>query len=571
MLPRTFRSGGALDIKEYSSFDDALRAYYALPDTQRKALGAMNTRDLPGSLDFVQCVDGRDTIIQDYAKVDGWQNAEVMDIIAQLEQSITTREISPVPAVNFHITDDNIGEGGPKQKFARNIAAIETLFKLESENRNATTEEQEILSNYVGWGGLADVFDPDKGNWAQEYQTLKNLLSEDEYAAARASTLNAHYTSPTVIRSIYDAVGQMGFETGNILEPAMGVGNFFGMLPPEMQSSRLYGVELDSITGRIAQKLYPNAEIKVAGFETTDRRDFYDLAVGNVPFGNYKVSDKPYDKLGFSIHNYFFAKALDQIRPGGVVAFVTSRYTMDSKNSDARRYVAQRAELLGAIRLPNDAFKKNAGTEVVSDILFLQKRDHPIDIVPEWVNLDRTEEGHTMNSYFVAHPEMVLGDTVEESTAYGMDITVRPIEGMELSELLKEAVSHIQGTYQAVELPEADKGKEIETIPATPDVKNFSYTVVDGNVYFRENSLMRRVDLNEKAKDRVMGMVELRGIVNELIEYQLEDYPDEMITQKQAELNDAYDAFAAKNGLINNRAKGVVQPGDKLQNILKVR
>ena len=421
---------GALDIKEYSSFDDALRAYYALPDTQRKALGAMNTRDLPGSLDFVQCVDGKDTIIQDYAQVDGWQNAEVMDIIAQLEQSITTREIPPVPAVNFHITDDNIGEGGPKQKFARNIAAIETLFKLESENRNATTEEQEILSNYVGWGGLADAFDPDKGNWAKEYQTLKNLLSEDEYAAARASTLNAHYTSPTVIRSIYDAVGQMGFETGNILEPAMGIGNFFGMLPPEMQSSRLYGVELDSITGRIAQKLYPNAEIKVAGFETTDRRDFYDLAVGNVPFGNYKVSDKPYDKLGFSIHNYFFAKALDQVRPGGVVAFVTSRYTMDSKNSDARRYMAQRAELLGAIRLPNDAFKKNAGTEVVSDILFLQKRDHPIDIVPEWVNLDRTEEGHTMNSYFVAHPEMVLGDTVEESTAYGMDITVRPIEGI---------------------------------------------------------------------------------------------------------------------------------------------
>ena len=278
--------------------------------------------------------------------MDGWQNAEVMDIIAQLEQSITTREIPPVPAVNFHITDDNIGEGGPKQKFARNIAAIETLFKLESENRNATTEEQEILSNYVGWGGLADAFDPDKGNWAKEYQTLKNLLSEDEYAAARASTLNAHYTSPTVIRSIYDAVGQMGFETGNILEPAMGIGNFFGMLPPEMQSSRLYGVELDSITGRIAQKLYPNAEIKVAGFETTDRRDFYDLAVGNVPFGNYKVSDKPYDKLGFSIHNYFFAKALDQVRPGGVVAFVTSRYTMDSKNSDARRYMAQRRNCL---------------------------------------------------------------------------------------------------------------------------------------------------------------------------------------------------------------------------------
>jgi len=324
-----------------------------------------------------------------------------------------------------------------------------------------------------------------------------------------------------------------------------------------MQSSRLYGVELDSITGRIAQKLYPNAEIKVAGFETTDRRDFYDLAVGNVPLGNYKVSDKPYDKLGFSIHNYFFAKALDQVRPGGVVAFVTSRYTMDSENSDARRYLAQRAELLGAIRLPNDAFKKNAGTEVVSDIILLQKRDHPIDIVPDWVHLNRTEEGHTMNSYFVDHPEMVLGDTVLESTPYGKDdITVRPIPCAELSDLLKEAVSHIQGTYQAVELPEADKGKEAETIPATPDVKNYSYAVVDGEVYFRENSIMRHVELNEKAKDRVKGMVVLRGIVNELIEYQLEDYPDDMISQKQAELNDAYDAFTAKNGLINNRANG---------------
>ena len=319
------------------------------------------------------------------------ENREIFErMLAQDErnQSVKTGVVvdgKPVPAINFHITDEQIGEGGSKQKFARNIEAIETLFKLENEDRNATPEEQEILSNYVGWGGLSDAFDPDKGNWAQEYLTLKNLLSEDEYATARASTLNAHYTSPTVIQSIYDAVGQMGFETGNILEPSMGIGNFFGMLPPEMQSSRLYGVELDSITGRIAQKLYPNAEIKVAGFETTDRRDFYDLAVGNVPFGNYKVSDKPYDKLGFSIHNYFFAKALDQVRPGGIVAFVTSRYTMDSKNSDARRYLAQRAELLGAIRLPNDAFKKNAGTEVVSDIIFLQKRDHPIDIIPDWV------------------------------------------------------------------------------------------------------------------------------------------------------------------------------------------
>ena len=488
------------------------------------------------------------------------ENREIFErMLAQDERNQSVKagavvEGKPVPAVNFHITDDHLGEGGPKQKFARNMEAIETLFKLENEDRNATPEEQEILANFVGWGGLSDAFDPDKGNWAQEYLTLKNLLSEDEYAAARASTLNAHYTSPTVIQSIYDAVGQMGFETGNILEPSMGIGNFFGMLPPEMQSSRLYGVELDSITGRIAQKLYPNAEIKVAGFETTDRRDFYDLAVGNVPFGNYKVSDKPYDKLGFSIHNYFFAKALDQVRPGGIVAFVTSRYTMDSKNSDARRYLAQRADLLGAIRLPNDAFKKNAGTEVVSDIIFLQKRDHPIDIVPDWVHLNHTDDGHTMNSYFVEHPEMILGETVEESTAYGMDITVRPMEGAELSDLLKEAVSHIKGTYQAVELPETEKGKEAETIPASPDVKNFSYTVVDGEVYFRENSIMRHLDLNEKAKERVAGMVELRGIVNELIEYQLEDFPDEMILQKQAELNTAYDAFTAKHGLINHRA-----------------
>ena len=550
---------GALSLKEYSTFEDALRAYHELPNTQMKALGAMNTaRPFPGSLDFVQCKDGQDTIVEDYKKVAGWEHPEVQEVISKIETAIQTKAVPEVPASNYHITDDHIGEGGPKQKFARNIEAIETLFQLERENRNATPEEQEVLASYVGWGGLADAFDPDKGNWSQAYTTLKNLLSEDEYAAARASTLNAHYTSPTVIRAIYDAVAQMGFETGNILEPSMGIGNFFGMLPPEMQSSQLYGVELDSITGRIAQKLYPNAEIKVAGFETTDRRDFYDLAVGNVPFGNYKVADKPYDKLGFSIHNYFFAKSLDQVRPGGVVAFVTSRYTMDSKNSDARRYLAQRAELLGAIRLPNDAFKKNAGTEVVSDIIFLQKRDHPIDIVPEWVNLNRTEDGFTMNSYFVDHPEMIMGELTTESTQYGKDeLTVVPREGADLGELLKEAVSNIQGSYQAVELPEADSlGIRQETIPARPDVKNFSYAVVDGEVYFRENSVMRHVDLNDKAKERVTGMVELRRIVGELIEYQLEDFPDDMISGKQAELNDAYDAFTAKNGLINNRANG---------------
>ena len=549
---------GALSLKEYSTFEDALRAYYELPNTQMKALGAMNTgQPLPGSLDFMQCKDGQDTILEDYKKVAGWKHPEVLEIIRRLETAIQTKEIPDIPAVNFHITDDHLGEGGTKAKFRANMDAIHVLKELEFDGRNATPEEQEILSQYVGWGGLPDAFDENKVNWAEEFRELYTALSPEEYAAARASTLNAHYTSPTVIRAIYDAVGQMGFETGNILEPAMGIGNFFGMLPDAMRNSNLYGVELDSISGRIAQKLYPNAEIKVAGFETTDRRDFYDLAVGNVPFGNYKVSDKPYDKLGFSIHNYFFAKTLDQVRPGGVVAFVTSRFTMDSKNSDARKYMAQRAELLGAIRLPNTAFKANAGTEVVSDIIFLQKRDHPIDIMPDWVQLNTTPDGYTMNSYFVEHPEMVLGELSMESTQYGKDdLTVRPREDMELADLLREAVTRIGGTYAPAELTEEANSQEKEqiTIPARPDVKNFSYTVVDDEVYFRENSVMRLVELNDKAKERVSGMVELRRIVNELIEYQLEDYPDDMIQAKQVELNAAYDAFTAKNGLINNRA-----------------
>ena len=551
---------GALDIKEYSSFDDALRAYYALPDTQRKALGAMNTRDLPGSLDFVQCVNGKDTIIQDYAKVDGWQNAEVMDIIAQLEQSITTREIPPVPAVNFHITDDNIGDGGPKQKFARNIEAIRTLFKLEKEHRGATAEEQQVLSQYVGWGGLADAFDPSKDSWAKEYAELKGLLSEDEYAAARSSVLNAHYTSPTVIRGIYNAVERMGFRSGNILEPSMGVGNFFGMLPDSMADSRLYGVELDSITGRIAKKLYPQADITVAGFETTDRRDFYDLAVGNVPFGQYKVNDKAYNKLGFSIHNYFFAKAIDQVRPGGIVAFVTSRYTMDSKDSTARKHMAERADLLGVIRLPNNAFRANAGTDVVSDIIFLQKRDRPIDHEPDWVQLGKTEDGFAINQYFVDHPEMILGVLSTESTQYGREeLTVAPIEGTSLADQLAEAVQHIEGQYAEVEVetPDiADAENEKHILPADPEVKNFSYTVVDGEVFYRENSVMTQVELSDTAKGRVTGMVELRQIVNDLIDQQLNDYPDEDIKATQERLNAAYDAFTAKYGLLNDRKNG---------------
>ncbi len=461
------------------------------------------------------------------------------------------------PAGNFRITDDHLGEGGAKQKCARNIEAIRTLFKLEEEHRGATAEEQQVLSQYVGWGGLADAFDSGKDSWAKEYVELKGLLSEDEYAAARSSTLNAHYTSPTVIRGIYDAVERMGFHSGNILEPSMGVGNFFGMLPDTMADSRLYGVELDSITGRIAKKLYPQADITVAGFETTDRRDFYDLAVGNVPFGQYKVNDKAYNKLGFSIHNYFFAKAIDQVRPGGVVAFVTSRYTMDSKDSTARKHMAERADLLGAIRLPNNAFRANAGTDVVSDIIFLQKRDRPADIEPDWVQLGKTEDGFAINQYFVDHPEMVLGELTAESTQYGREeLTVAPIEGTNLADQLAEAVQHIEGNYTAVEIaaPDvADAEAQRKTLPADPTVKNFSYTVVDGEIYYRENSIMTQIELSDNAKGRVAGMVELRQIVNELIQQQLNDFPDEDIKASQAKLNAAYDAFTAKYGLINDK------------------
>ena len=489
-------------------------------------------------------MDGKVQTFPDAAALDEARNAEPV----------------PEPAGNFRITDDHLGEGGAKQKYARNIEAIRTLFKLEQEHRGATAEEQQVLSRYVGWGGLADAFDPNKDSWAKEYAELKELLSEDEYAAARSSTLNAHYTSPVVIRSIYEAVEKMGFRSGNILEPSMGVGNFFGMLPDSMADSRLYGVELDSITGRIAKMLYPQADITVAGFETTDRRDFYDLAVGNVPFGQYKVNDKAYNKLGFSIHNYFFAKAIDQVRPDGVVAFVTSRYTMDSKDSTARKHMAERADLLGAIRLPNNAFKANAGTDVVSDIIFLQKRDRPADIEPDWVQLGKTEDGFAINQYFVDHPEMVLGELTAESTQYGREeLTVAPIEGAVLSDQLAEAVQHIEGQYTAAEVDAPDIAEEEttrRTLPADPDVKNFSYTVVDGEVFYRENSVMTQVELSDTAKGRVTGMVELRQIVNELIDQQLNDYPDEDIQTTQAKLNAAYDAFTAKYGLLNDRRNG---------------
>ena len=463
-------------------------------------------------------------------------------------------------AENFRITDDELGVGGAKAKFRANMDAINLLKELEFEGLQASPEQQEILSRYVGWGGLADAFDESKDNWKDEFAELYATLSPEEYAAARASTLNAHYTSPTVIRAIYDAVENMGFQTGNILEPSMGVGNFFGMLPESMKSSRLYGVELDSITGRIAKQLYPKADITVAGFETTDRKDFFDLAVGNVPFGQYQVSDRAFDKLGFSIHNYFFAKALEQVRPGGVVAFVTSRYTMDAKDSAARKYIAQRADFLGAIRLPNNAFRANAGTDVVSDIIFLQKRDRPIEIEPDWVHLGANADGFAINQYFIDHPEMVLGRQTSESTQYGrQDFTVAPIEGADLAEQLSGAIRNIRGTYAEAELPDLGEDETIvETIPADPNVRNFSYTVVDGELYYRQNSIMTKPDFNATAKERSKGMVELRDCVQKLISQQMDGFiSDETIRQTQTELNTLYDGFTAKYGLINSRANAL--------------
>ena len=491
--------------------------------------------------------------------------SEMGEFVPDPDDAISQAEIdepfAPLPpAENFRILDDNLGKGGAKEKFWRNIKAIATLKQIESENRNATPEEQHILSQYVGWGGLADAFDTDKAGWRVEYDELKGVLTPEEYAAARASTLNAHYTSPTVIRAIYDAVENMGFQTGNILEPSMGVGNFFGMLPESMKSSRLYGVELDSITGRIAKQLYPKADITVAGFETTDRKDFFDLAVGNVPFGQYQVSDRAFDKLGFSIHNYFFAKALEQVRPGGVVAFVTSRYTMDAKDSAARKYIAQRADFLGAIRLPNNAFRANAGTDVVSDIIFLQKRDRPIEIEPDWVHLGANADGFSINQYFIDHPEMVLGRQTSESTQYGrQDFTVAPIEGADLAEQLSGAIRNIRGTYAEAELPDLGEDETIvETIPADPNVRNFSYTVVDGELYYRQNSIMTKPDFNATAKERAKGMVELRDCVQKLISQQMDGFiSDETIRQTQAELNTLYDGFTAKYGLINSRANAL--------------
>lgn len=503
----------------------------------------------------------------DTQKADGQEETDtgISDSLIEPDQSIQSK---PVPAQNFHITDDHIGEGGAKQKFRANMDAIHTLHQLEIENRNATEPEQEILSKYVGWGGLADAFDEKKDAWADEYHELKNTLTEGEYTAARESTLNAHYTSPVIIRGIYRALEQIGFKGGNILEPSMGIGNFFGMLPDSVQNSRLYGVELDSVSGRIAKKLYPKAQITVAGFETTNQHNFYDLAIGNIPFGNYKVNDRAYNRLGFSIHNYFFAKALDQIRTGGIVAFVTSHYTMDSKNPSARRYLAQRAKLLGAIRLPDNAFRANAGAEVVSDILFFQKRDHIIDVDENWIHLGTASNGYAINSYFVEHPEMVLGTLEEQSTQFGKSCTVKADPNRELSDALEEAVSRIAGHYEPIQstrsgsVSESDTQKVEETLPADPSVSNYSYTLENGEIYYRENSIMRRINRSGAAKERIKGLLQIRTALKRVMQLQIEDASDEEVHRAQEQLGNIYDAFTKKYGLINSRQNAQVLDGD---------
>ena len=464
---------------------------------------------------------------------------------------------------NFRITDDQLGEGGAKTKYAFNIAAIQALKQIEAEGRQATPQEQEILSGYVGWGGIPQAYDGNNAQWSEEYQQLKSLLTDEEYAAARGSTLNAHYTSPMVIRAMYEALGNMGFQSGNILEPSCGVGNFFGMLPESMSQSRLYGVELDSITGRMARQLYPDARIEITGFEKTNRKDFFDVAVGNVPFGNYKVADRAFDKYGFLIHDYFLAKTLEQVRPGGVIAFITSKGTMDKASPDVRRYIAQRAELLGAIRLPNNAFKANAGTEVTSDILFLQKREHPIDIEPDWIHLGQTADGIPVNSYFVDHPDMMLGRMQWDKSMYGneKETTCEPIPSADLAQQLHAAVRNIDGEYKRIEISEMDMNGE-RTIPADPDVRNFSYALVNGQVYYRENSVMTRPVLNQTTQERIKGMIELRDCVRKLIDLQLTDGSDAEIRAQQAELGRLYDAFSAEYGIINGKANGRAFEGD---------
>lgn len=467
-------------------------------------------------------------------------------------------ELPPARAAsNYRIIDDHLGEGGPKDKYTYNMYAIIMLKQIESENRAAAPGEQEILAHYVGWGGISDVFDSDKEGWQKEYKDLKETLTLEEYDSARASVLNSHYTSPVIIKFMYEALSSIGFQSGNILEPSCGIGNFFGCLPEDMQKSKLYGVEIDNISGRIARHLYPKARIIVCGFESTDfPTNFFDLAIGNVPFGQYQVNDQKYNRLNFTIHNYFLVKSLELVRPGGILAFVTSRYMMDAKNTEVRQYLAERADLLGAVRLPRNAFRANAGTDVVSDIIFLQKRDTPALDIPAWVQTDENAEGFQVNRYFLDNPQMVLGTPASRSTQYGkLEYTVFPIPDADLGEQLREAVSHIHGKYQAAVHEDEESTSETDVIPADPMVKNYSFTIVKRDVYYRENSIMKKMDLSVTTKSRVVGMINLRDCVHRLINLQLDECISESdIKAKQAELNRIYDAYTRKYGLINDRA-----------------
>ena len=569
-------SAAPLSVTEYPDREEALEAYFALPVDTMKGFGVVNTKELPGSLDFIQCRDGKDTLIEDYAKTDddSWRNPEIEGLVDQLKEKLAERDkpIAPPPQkqrggkvtphvllpeintdyrTNFRIERDDIGVGTPLERFHHNRMAIQLLKKLEDEHRLADTNEQRTLADYVGWGGLSDYFKEDNPH----YQELKELLTEDEYASARESTLTAFYTPPVVIKAVYSALENMHFRTGNVLEPSCGIGNFMGLVPESMASAKFYGVELDSISGRIAQQLYQNSSIAVQGFEDTNLPDsFFDAAVGNVPFGQFKVPDKRYDKHNFLIHDYFFARTLDKVRPGGVVAFITSKGTMDKENPAVRKYIAQRADLLGAIRLPNNTFKDAAGTEVTSDIIFLQKRDRLIDIEPEWVHLATDENGIRMNSYFVSNPEMVLGDMQIISGAHGPESACVAYEDAELGDLLQDAIQNIHAEITEFELDDLEAEDEDLSIPADPSVRNFSYTVVDGKLYFRENSRMNPVEVSMTAENRIKGMIAIRDCVRTLIEYQTEDYSDAEIQAEQVRLNELYDDFSKKYGLINARA-----------------
>ena len=591
-----------LTVRQFDTLEEAILAYHQLPKTQMKALGAMNTLPLPGSLDLVQCIDGEDTIVRDFEKIDGWNNPEIAGIVEHLTDTFIPVEEPPIPEfeepetadspvqagkalapetppqnelprmrsividlsprepeperVNYHITNDDLGAGGKKARFQMNVEAIKTLQRIESERRLATPEEQEVLSKYVGWGSIQEAFDPRNTAWTNEYQELRSLLSDREYEAARSTTLNAFYTSPTVINAMYQALEGLGFKKGNILEPSCGVGNFMGLLPESMAQSKMFGVEIDSITGRIAQQLYQRNKIEVQGFEETSfPENFFDVVVGNVPFGSYSVPDKQYDRFHFLIHDYFIARSIDLVRPGGVVAVVTSAGTMDKQSDTMRKYVASRADLLGAIRLPQNAFQRNAGTGVVADILFFQKRDSVSLEQPSWVERGTTEDGYTINSYFVEHPEMVLGRLTNENTQYGaQEVTVAPIEGADLAQQLREAVQNIRGQITEVEITDSDLEEQGETLPADPAVSNFSFTNVSGKVYYRENSIMRPVTLPATTTQRVLAMIDLRDTTRALLQAQIEDGSDAQIDSLQRLLNEKYDSFTQKYGLISTSA-----------------